>query len=414
VTANKSILVRHSHEKQSDDSELIVERPLIVIQPTTYCNIDCDYCYLPERSQRKQASIDLIERIACEVFSAPWWRGEFTFLWHLGEPLVLPITYYEAAFKVISQAASKNGRNFIHSFQTNGMLLDENWANFFLNYGVRVGVSLDGPAFIHDRVRQTKRHNGTHAHVMRGVKQLQRANVPFGVISVLTDWSLDYASEMFSFFLENEITDLAFNIDELTGIHTATTFSEKKVVTRYCSFLKQFIGLINNNPGAIRLRELWKMLPGILNDIEPYNLANQMLRIVSFDCGGNYSAFSPELIAGKSDRFNNFVIGNVLREGLLAILQNNNFQSLNKEIQTGVSMCRSECKYWQFCGGGDPSSKFFQHGRFDVTETLTCQIHKKATVDAVLEYLESVPLNSKQSLMEIYGNRRLQTFARIL
>lgn len=407
MTGKNPISDKHSRKKHPDDSELIVDRPLIVIQPTTYCNIDCDYCYLPERSQRKQASIDLIERIACEVFSAPWWRGEFTFLWHLGEPLVLPITYYEAAFKVISQAASKNGRKFIHSFQTNGMLIDENWANFFLNHGVRVGVSLDGPAFIHDRFRQTKRHNGTHAHTMLGIKQLQRAKVPFGVIVVLTDWSLDYALEMFSFFLENEITDLAFNIDEMIGVHSTTTFSKQQMVTRYCSFLKQFIGLINQNLGVIRLRELWKMLPGILSNMEPYNLANQMLRIVSFDCNGNYSTFSPELFAGKSDRFNNFVIGNVLCEGLLAIRQNKNFQSLNKEIQTGVSMCRNECKYWQFCGGGDPSSKFFQHGRFDVTETFTCQIHKQATVDAVLEYLESVPLKTKQSLMDIYGNRSL-------
>ena len=35
---------------------------LLVIQPTPFCNLDCDYCYLPQRSDTRKISPVTLKR----------------------------------------------------------------------------------------------------------------------------------------------------------------------------------------------------------------------------------------------------------------------------------------------------------------------------------------------------------------
>ena len=94
-------------------------RTLIVLQPTTFCNIDCRYCYLPDRLQTNRMSLDVVRRIASEVLSSDLVEAPVAFLWHLGEPLAAPLTFYEAAFAEIDRINQDYQREYIHSFQTN-------------------------------------------------------------------------------------------------------------------------------------------------------------------------------------------------------------------------------------------------------------------------------------------------------
>ena len=121
------------------------------------------------------------------------------------------------------------------------------------------------------------------------------------------------------------------------------------------------------------------------------NLANQPLRVLTIDHEGSYSTFCPELRGARSGRFDDFVMGNVARDSLADIQDHPVFRAVAQEIAAGRDACRNTCEYWAYCGGGDPSSKFFEHGRFDVTETATCRIHKQATVDAILDVLSPGP-----------------------
>ena len=187
-------------------------RTLVVLQPTPFCNIDCQYCYLPDRSNTKRMPIEVIRRVASEVLSSNLIEAPFVFLWHLGEPLAVPPSFYEEAFSEIAQINEEYKREYVHSFQTNATLLNEQWVDLVKRHRIRLGISVDGPAFIHDRQRLTRKGNGTYSAVISGIKLLQMANVPFGVITVLTDFSLDYPDELFQFFLENGINDVGFNI----------------------------------------------------------------------------------------------------------------------------------------------------------------------------------------------------------
>jgi uncharacterized protein len=365
-------------------------RTLVVLQPTTFCNINCQYCYLPDRARTKRMPIEVLRRVASEVFSSDLIEEPFVFLWHLGEPLAVPPAYYEEAFAAISSINRTYQRPYVLAFQTNATLLNEQWIGLLQRHRVKLGISVDGPAFIHDRQRITRSGKGTHAAVLRGIRLLQKHAVPFSVISVLTDFSLDYPDEYFSFFREQGIDEVGFNIDEIEGIHISTSFSQSQAIDRYKRFLRRLLELNDQHGRVIKLREVWTNLRTLtLGTTEPYNTTNKPLRILNIDANGNLSTFCPELVAATSEKYGDFVMGNVLQGGLADLATNPVFQQVHREIEAGLALCKSTCAYWNYCGGGSPSNKFFEHGRFDVTETTTCRVHKQATIDVLLDYLEA-------------------------
>src|SRR5262245_39314066 len=90
---------------------------LLVIQPTPFCNIDCSYCYLPHRTSKKRLSLELAERFFERVFKFPTIKDELTAIWHAGEPMVLPPSYYADMFALIKKLANSQ-IEVQHSFQT--------------------------------------------------------------------------------------------------------------------------------------------------------------------------------------------------------------------------------------------------------------------------------------------------------
>src|SRR6202023_883381 len=110
-----------------------------------------------------------------------------------------------------------------HCFQTNGMLINDDWCRFFAATGASVGVSIDGPESINDINRVTRAGRGTFAQAFAGLQCLQRHNIEFSVISVLGAASLDKAQELHDFYVSNGITSVCFNIEEIEGPHTSSS-----------------------------------------------------------------------------------------------------------------------------------------------------------------------------------------------
>ena len=283
----------------------------------------------------------------------------------------------------------KIGRRVRHAFQTNATLVNAAWAELIKRHNISLGISVDGPAFIHDRVRITRRGSGTHAAVMRGVTHLQEAGIRIGAISVLTDFTLDYPDEFYDFFVNTGIENVAFNIDEIEGINRRSSFTSTGSVERYREFLTRVLERAEYHQGAVKIREVSANLAVLASGANnPSNSMNQAFDILNIDHLGNISSFSPELVTSHAARGKNFTMGNVLINSIEDIVENPVFQEVSSEIAAGVQLCRDTCDYWNFCGGGSPSNKFFEHGRFDVAETRSCHVHKKATVDALMHYIE--------------------------
>ena len=115
------------------------------------------------------------------------------------------------------------------------------------------------------------------------------------------------------------------------------------------------------------------------------------MSIISVDCRGNFSSFSPELLGLSHERYEGFSFGNVTHDSFDSMLENETFKIVAQDIEAGVRRCRETCEYFPWCGGGAPVNKLFENGSFESTETMFCRLSKKAVFDVVLEKLESAP-----------------------
>jgi uncharacterized protein len=362
---------------------------LLVIQPTPFCNLDCSYCYLPDRLDKRKITLETLEQIFGWVFSSGLIRQPFTLLWHAGEPMVLPATFYEQATQLLERC-NTSGFEIKQSLQTNATLVNDAWCDFVRRRNVQIGVSVDGPDFLNDRHRKTRNGGGTLERVLLGMQKLRDHDIFFDVITVLTSASLDYPDELFDFYIEHGIMDVAFNVEEIEGPHVTSSLAGSGVEPRFRRFYSRFMDLALSSDPPLRVREFEtsrnsiahrEELSGRTQECRPFGILN-------VDCAGNFSTYSPELLGLSSPRLGSFALGNVASDSLESVLAMPRFNTLDDEIRRGVDLCKESCRYYPFCGGGPPGNKYFENGDFATTETLSCRLHKKATFDIALDKFE--------------------------
>ncbi len=366
---------------------------LLVIQPTPFCNIDCTYCYLPNRQSTKRISSATLDRLFAQVFECGIVHGPFTVVWHAGEPLVLPPAFYAEAIELLARN-NAGGIAVQHSFQTNAILIDDAWADFIKQRDLRIGVSVDGPAFIHDRFRKSRRGEGTLGRVVEGMNRLRERDIPFHVISVLTRHSLDFPDELFDFYQSQGILRVGFNIEEIEGPNTSSSLSQPDARATLVSFLARFYDLAERANPPMYVREFEGMRGAMLYgaDKPPLDHQSTPMAIVSVDCDGNFSTFSPELLGLPSKEYDGFSLGNVNTGSLADALQSTKLRTMQRDIRAGIDRCRNTCAYFNYCGGGAPVNKYFENGSFDSTETMFCRLGRQAVADVVLAKLERQPV----------------------
>jgi uncharacterized protein len=366
---------------------------LLVIQPTPFCNIDCRYCYLPNRNSKAVVASDTLSNLFSQVFASGWVRDGLSVVWHAGEPMVLPISFYRHAFKMIG-ALKPAGLEVSHSFQTNGTLIDQAWCEFFADEHVNLGVSIDGPQRLHDRNRLTRAGRGTFDKTIAGIRLLRRHGVPFHVISVLSTESMAVPREMFDFYVEEGIEQVCFNVEESEGDHVSQCFTDGGGEAAYYRYLAEFWRLSVSAPGKIRfIREIEHALQQVIRpkDAPFHNQLVEPFAITSMDWAGNISTFSPELLGLKNAQYQDFLLGNINRNALVDLPKTMNFARMLEDIEAGVAMCRESCEYFSVCGGGEPVNKLAENGTFASTETAYCRLTKMRATDLVLDALERVP-----------------------
>lgn len=364
---------------------------LIVIQPTSFCNIDCSYCYLPDRSRLQRMSTNTVEGSLKFALLNHLVYNPAHIVWHAGEPLTLPMSFYEQAFSLASSIAQarRPAVRVEHSLQTNGMLLDQSWCDLFRKYGVEIGISLDGPSGWHDARRRTRTGSGTFEKVIKGLRLLVKNELSFSVITVLSTASLRDPDRLFEFYQEHSIKRVAFNIDEITGSNKRSEIVDEDSEALFRHFMDRMMELSEHSP--LSIREVKRHERKILgNDTSPSNLLSWPLSTLCIDWEGNFSTFCPELLTAIATQYpEGFTIGNVFTDSLQSAITSPRFMKMHHEIERGVQKCRATCEYFGLCGGGAPSNKLFENGTFDSAETAYCRYTRKVVIDVVLAHLEN-------------------------
>jgi len=337
---------------------------------------------------------EVLKRTVTEIFSSDLIEGQVTFVWHAGEPMAVPIAWYQDAFGIIQQTAP-DGVRIVHSFQSNGTLINDRWCEFIKASGICLGLSIDGPAFLHDVHRRTRKGVGTHEAAMRGVRLLQDHGIFFHVIAVVTREALGHADAVFDFFVENGIRHFGFNIEETEGIHTTSSLDGSGDDAIEAFFSRMFERQ-REAAGAVRIREfdsaLDRITQGRSREAEAFVWENEQVRpfgILSVDWQGNFSTFSPELLGLDLKPYGQFSFGSVLDAPFADAVRSEKFLHVLGDVRAGVEKCRSECGYFSLCGGGAPANKYFENGSFSSSETRYCKYAVKVPTDLVLNDLEA-------------------------
>ena len=248
----------------------------IMIKPSSSnCNLRCEYCfYADESSNRTTASfgfmhLDTLEMIVKKSLS----QAEYscTFAFQGGEPTLIGLAFYR---KLIEFEKKYNKKHlFIQNIiQTNGYVIDDTWA-FFLNKNhFLVGLSIDGPEFIHDSFRKAPDGKGTFAQIIKTVNILKKHNVEFNVLTVVTSKIARYPEQVYSFYKNRGLIFQQYipclnplGLSEKTFSYTITPdlygdflirlfdlwyMDYKKGNIVYISFFEDLIGILRKSPPA--------------------------------------------------------------------------------------------------------------------------------------------------------------------
>jgi uncharacterized protein len=167
------------------------------------CNIDCTYCfflskealYPNDKSRMSEATLDAYIRQLLESHRTP----EVTVAWQGGEPTLMKLEFFEHAVRLVEKYRRPE-QVVQQTFQTNGLLLDDNWCAFFKKHDFLVGLSVDGPRELHDTYRLDRRGKGTFDLVMRGWKFLRKHKVEFNILCTVNAANQKHGREVYRFF----------------------------------------------------------------------------------------------------------------------------------------------------------------------------------------------------------------------
>jgi len=163
----------------------------LLVKPVSgLCNIDCGYCFYrraldlyPADRYTRRMNLTTAENMVRGFlgqrlpFSAICFQG--------GEPLLMGLDFYRS-FVELEKRHGVNGQQVGNSFQTNGLLINDEWASFFKQYDMLIGISLDGGRDVHDQYRIDGAGSGTFDRVMAATNILRRGGVDFNILSMIT------------------------------------------------------------------------------------------------------------------------------------------------------------------------------------------------------------------------------------
>ena len=169
------------------------------------CNLACRYCYYLEKANFTGAGLGSQKRLEgplLETFIREYIEiqdtEEIGFAWQGGEPTLLGVDYFQEVV-ALQKRFCPPGKKISNALQTNGSLLNDDWGRFFRENGFLIGISIDGPASLHDAYRVDRSDRPTHAKVMEGLGLLKQHLVEYNTLTVVSKRNSRHPLEVYDF-----------------------------------------------------------------------------------------------------------------------------------------------------------------------------------------------------------------------
>lgn len=382
---------------------------LVVLQGTPFCNLNCSYCCLSADSRRKTGtmSLNLIERVFSEIFASRFLGNQLTISWHAGEPLTLPISYYDEAIAAIESLRARLAPESLqlrYHIQTNGVLLNDEWCEFFLRHQdvFDLGVSCDGPRELHDHHRVNWAGKPSFAQTSRGMDLLASRGIKYHLIAVVTPNSLRYPQEFVDFFYsrKDELRGFHFNfLSEVNSGHSTLHYNEAERELHY-RFIRGVLKALrekDENGVPFKVRNFAQFYAKMFapEEVRAGNTGSETsfpFRTLNIDVDGNVTTFHAGLyIDVLKDIYDDgigFGVGNIWSQSLDELADSAKLARMIDDFEASQAACERECEYAALCSGGYEIAKKKRFGAFDVSETPECRLHVKTLADALLDDLD--------------------------
>ncbi len=206
---------------------------LLVKPASSHCNLRCKYCFYHSIAENRQIkSYGMMNRDTLEMMvkkALEYAEGTCTFAFQGGEPTLAGLDFYRQLIEFEKKYNSKKIK-ISHAIQTNGMVINKEWAEFFQKNQFLVGLSLDGPKEINDLYRIDANGKGSFSQVMQTIRLLNENKVEYNILFVVTSYVARRANKIYNFFKKHDFRYLQFipcldPLDEKPGgyEHSLTT-----------------------------------------------------------------------------------------------------------------------------------------------------------------------------------------------
>lgn len=215
----------------------------LLIKPASgNCNMRCRYCFYADELDNREIrsygkmSVDTMHTIVDKAME--YGDYECTIAFQGGEPTLAGLDFYRDLVAYVTAHENPKKLKIHYALQTNGYLINEEWAAFLGENHFLVGVSLDGLKEIHDRYRLDTAGKGTYQRVISAIRLLEKHQVEYNILTVVTAATARNGQKIYNYFKKNhfgyqQYIECLDPIGEEPGQHEYSLTPEK-----YGEFLK--------------------------------------------------------------------------------------------------------------------------------------------------------------------------------
>jgi uncharacterized protein len=316
------------------------------------CNLDCRYCYytmkpreLYPETTRFMMTDEILASYSRQYLEAMPVRCEFG--WQGGEPLLAGKDFFRRAVEY-QKRFGRSGQTVSNGLQTNGTLLDDEWCAFLAASKFLVGVSLDGPADVHDANRRDRQGNPTWARAWAGVELLRKHKAEFNVLVTLNSANAPHAGNIYRFFVNRDVRYLQFIqiLERQPGTDEPTDFScTPDQLGRW--MLDVFRQWAARDVGRVSVRFIDDALHAIL-----YGRSSTCVH--SERCAAAYVLeHNGDLYACDHFVYKEWLLGNIMATPMVDLLKSPRLEEF-AALKTDLPLACRDCEFLAFCRGGCP------------------------------------------------------------
>jgi len=324
----------------------------VLIKPaSSKCNLSCEYCFYHDVARNRSVadfgfmSLETLEVIITKVLQFA--SGHATFAFQGGEPTLCGLDFFRSVV-ALQKKHNVNNVAINNALQTNGIVIDREWAAFLHENSFLVGLSLDGPRDIHDRYRVGAGRRGTYNKVMRTAALFDEYKVEYNILFTVTDLGAAHPDRLYEFFKANNFNFLQLMpcIDPQEDARGAHRYS--LTPKRYAFFLKRFFDkwqadFLGGREVSVRYFDnLVRMIMGAPPEMCSLNGACQCQFVFEAD-GGVYPCDFYVTDEWK--------LGTIRENGLMELHETDTCRRFIAGSRSAVSDCRG-CRWQALCRGG--------------------------------------------------------------